>query len=217
MDKKSIANFEGHYLKWRETRINKIIKLSGGEDKFKDMTVLELGCGYGDIGMHFSKLGANVTLAEGREEHVRLLKQRYTDAKVLRIDQDHEWDVDETFDVIIHMGVLYHLFNWEDEIRRVLTKGKIIFLETEVANRSSDSFDMVVEEDKKRYDSSLHGPSKRASAAYIEKILKDCGASFQRYDDSDLNAAGHKYDWVVDDNGAAWTAAANRRFWKIVV
>lgn len=189
----------------------------GGEDQIKGKTILELGCGYGDIGMHFSKLGAEVTLAEGRQEHVDLLKQRYPNVNVLRIDQDQDWDIDEVFDIVIHMGVLYHLYNWQDEIKRMLPKGKIIFLETEVANRSSDSFEMIVNEDKERYDQSLHGPSKRASAAYIEKILKECGVEFQRYDDPALNSAGHKYDWVVNDNGPEWTAAANRRFWKITV
>ena len=210
-----MRNFVGYYDSWRHTRIKKIVTLFGGEEFFKDKTMLELGCGYGDIGAYFKNIGAIVTLAEGRQEHVDEIKKRHKDIEVIQLDQDAHWNLNRKFDIIIHMGVLYHLKNWRQDLKCTLNHSDLLVLETEVANRSAIDFEMIISENSKNYDQSLHGEAARASAACIEKELQDLGGECRRYDDIDLNAAGHTYDWEVDDNGPTWKPAIFRRFWTV--
>lgn len=205
--------FSGHYDAWREARINKILSIFG-KDYFKDKTLLELGCGLGDIGRYFQTLGARVTFAEGRLEHVKEMKKRYN-IDAIELDQDVEWDLNKKFDVVLHTGVLYHLLNWKTDLKCTLAHGDVVILETEVANRTDKNFVYSHRENSKAYDQSLHGPAVKIPAAAIEHELSKQGAEFKRYDDSDLNAGDHTYDWIVDDAGPAWKPARYRRFWVV--
>lgn len=208
--------FSGHYTAWQKSRIDKIVSIFSRE-YFVGRTVLELGCGYGDIGAAFRDMGAFVTLADGRPEYVTKIRARHKGIEVIRLDQDGYWDLDRKFDVILHMGVLYHLRNWQSDLQSTLNHSGLVILETEVANRSSPDFSIRLVEDG--YDQALHRVASRVSAANIERELGFLGVSFTRYDDSDLNAiAGsrsHTYDWVVDDSGPEWRPALYRRFWTV--
>jgi len=214
--------FMGHYVGWRTTRINKIIELFGKEF-FDGKTLLELGCGYGDIGMFFQSLGAKITLAEGRQEHVDEIKRRHKNIEVICLDQNKPWDLNRKFDIIIHSGVLYHLEHWKKDLECVLNHSNLLILESEVANRSSDKFELLHIE--QGHDQAISGQAIRTSAAYIEKELTKLGATFIRYDDSDLNYTDnskkrkkgyvwHMYDWKVDNNGREWFRG-QRRFWVV--
>ena len=130
-DKQTWGWFKGHYIKWRETRINKLVSILG-KDWFKGKTVLECACGLGHIGEEIMKLGAVVTFAEGREIFVRETKKRLPNAEVILLDQDTDWNLNRKFDLIIHWGLLYHLDNWKQDLANTVKHADIICFETVV-------------------------------------------------------------------------------------
>lgn len=207
-----IKKFAGHYIGWREARINKIIKLFG-EEYFKNKTLLELGCGFGDIGLFFQSLGADVLLSDGRKKHLEIVR-KLNNVATICIDQDELWNLRKRFDVILHMGVLYHLENWQQDLECTLNHGNLVVLESEVANRSDPDFSLNRLE-VRSYDQALNGVAYRVSASNIEKELTNLGASFERYDDKDLNSGMHTYNWKVNDKGPVWEPAVFRRFWIV--
>ena len=66
----------------------------------KDKTLLELGCGYADIGNMFYDLGAIVTSSDAREEHLDIVKQKYPHIKTLVIDGDND-NIQDNYDIIL--------------------------------------------------------------------------------------------------------------------
>ena len=203
--------FERHYDDWRKKRIDKIISLFG-YDYFKGKTLLEIGCGYADIGSHFHKIGAKVTSTDGRKEHIDEVKIRHPELESFVLDVDCEWDLNRKFDIIIHFGVLYHLSNWKENLKATLNHSNLVIFETEVAN--SDDIDGFYAHREAGYDQSLHNYGVRPSAKYIESVLTELGASYTRYDDGDLNSGFHKYNWSVDATKPLFTVG-QRRFWII--
>jgi len=207
-------DFAGHYHGWRITRINKIIQIFG-EEYFDNKTLLELGCGFGDIGLYFEGLGSDVLFADGRGQHLAKIKERHRDKtiNIVCIDQDRRWNLKRRFDVILHMGVLYHLQHWRRDLKCALDHSDLIILESEVANSSNPRFSLKRSEFG--YDQALHKVACRVSASNIEKELTNLGASFERYDDEDLNSGLHIYDWKVNRKLPIWEPARFRRFWIV--
>lgn len=202
--------FNGAYESWRNTRLEKLVEILG-KDWFKGKKILELATGHGHIGARLRDLGAQVTCTEGRLEHIDYLKQMYPDLKVIHLDQDKPWDLKDQFDLIIHWGVLYHLDNWEDDLKSALAHGGIIALETEVADSDDPTFEIKV--DEVGYDQALNGKGTRPSAAKIEAKFKELGATAVRYDDESLNSQVHTYNWRVKET-KTWTIG-HRRFWVV--
>lgn len=219
MEREQGGRFMDHYRGWRPKRIQKIEQIFGKEF-FKDKTILELACGYGDIGKHFKEnLGAKVTFAEGREEHIPHIIENNPECEVIHLNQENPWQLEEKFDIIIHFGVMYHLENWKQDLECTLKHSNLIILESEIA----DSYDPKFEQkfiDPESYDQSIHPDRKatRPSAGYVESVFKENGFSFVRYDDSDLNDGLHRYDWLVTGNAERPGVTRNdggglRRFW----
>ena len=89
--------FEGIYEGWRSRRIEKILQVFD-KNFFKGKTVLELGCGFGHIGKHFTeKFGAIVTLAEGDPAFIEDIKDNNRTSEVIVLDQDKPWDLKKKF------------------------------------------------------------------------------------------------------------------------
>jgi hypothetical protein len=200
-----------HYFAWRSSRISKLEKLFG-RAFFKDKSLLELACGHGHIGEHFSKLGADVTFADGRQILLDIVKQNQGTVKTILIDQDMPWSLPWSFDIIIHWGVLYHLDNWKADLKTALQYTDLMFLESEVADSDDPDFEIKVDESEAS-DQALHRKGSRPTASMIERHLIGIGAEFTRYDDIDLNADFHRYDWEVS-NSKTWDHGL-RRFWVV--
>ena len=99
--------FTGHYNGWRTSRMNGVKKYISPE-YFKSKTLLELGCGYADVGNMFYELGAIVTGSDCRKEHLENVNKKYPHIKTLLFDGDKD-SIQEKYDIIIHWGLLYHL------------------------------------------------------------------------------------------------------------
>jgi hypothetical protein len=203
--------FNHHYIDWRFKRISKILEIYN-QDFFKHKSILELGCGHGDIGKEFISFGANVTFAEGRSYHCEILKERFLNSKIINLDQNEPWELNTRFDIIIHWGVLYHLNDWKSDLISTLKHSDLIFLESEVSDSNDVNFDLKITE-RDGYDQSLNGIGSRPSADNIERIIEENGFSFERFDDESLNSSFHQYNWKVE-NTNTWRDGL-RRFWIV--
>lgn len=202
--------FRDHYDLWREKRLSAIIDYYG-IDFFRNKKILEIGCGYADIGAVFSQLGASVTVCDGRSEHIDVVRQRHPELKSLIIDLNNEWP-EGYFDLVIHMGVLYHLSDLKKSIKQACLCADKIVLETEVCD-SDDANDILFIKERNGYDQALDQRGVRPSAEAIEKILSEFDMKYIRINDNRCNAHYHKYDWPVT-NTKKWEPGL-RRLWFI--
>jgi SAM-dependent methyltransferase len=212
-------NFETHYIEWREKRIAKIEKIFG-VDFFKNKSILEVACGYGHIGNHFSKLGANVEFTEGREEHLPFIREKNPNSKVHHVNHDQLWNLNRRYDLVIHFGLLYHLTNWQQDLECAFLHSDLIILESEILD-SLKPMNFYEARDGGGYDQAL-STSKfaiRPTSDYVESVITKNNYSFVRYDDEDLDTPVHKYSWKVkgihDRNGGYIGYGPTRRFWVV--
>ena len=207
--------FDGHYYEWRARRVRKAIKVIG-RSRMAGLRVLELGCGYGDIGIALWQAGAKVTFSDARQEHLDELMLRYPEIarqeRVFQIDQEKPWSLDQRYDLVIHFGLLYHLQNWRLSLDRSLAHADAMLLETIVADSDDPGVDIAWPA-REAYDTAFGGTGSTPSAAAIEAYLRQKGCRFVRFDDGHLNASSHHYDWVVGhtEEESAWL----RRFWLV--
>ena len=206
------AAFLGHYPTWRTSRLRFLMD-QWGVHAFRGATVLELGCGHGDIGAFFLSLGADVTFSDAREEHLAVVRTRYPGAATMLHDSNRALPVATPggYDFVIHMGLLYHLHPdaIATSIRDACAAGRRVVLETEVCD-SLDSA-LIVETRESGFDQAFDGVGARPSSAFIEGVLNDCNVRWYRHDDARLNTDFHIYDWQPQNNGRYFDPDAARR------
>lgn len=131
--------FDGElYTEWRRNRLQAILA-HYGETFFCGKTLLEVGAATGVLGAAFEQIGATVTSYEGRPENFALLSQHYPHRTTRLIDLDTE-PISERFDIILHVGVLYHLKNFQENLINCMACCADLILETEVLNADTDTF-----------------------------------------------------------------------------
>lgn len=211
------ALYDRSYAHWRTTRINKLLEIYGVE-AFAGMKILELGAGLCELGAFFAELGAEVTCLEGRAEQVAFARLKHRNVPNLRIEQaDLEEDFSRfgRFDLILNVGLLYHIGDVDRHMANCFAMADDIILETVVC----DSFDAnkLVRIDGRAdvIEESPHGFGTRPSPAYVERLAEENGFSVQRIFTADLNASNGQfvYDWEAkgnDDLGGFHL----RRFWR---
>ena len=199
--------FENHYNNWRISRMNGVKKYISPE-YFKSKTLLELGCGYADIGNMFYELGSIVTSSDARKEHLDVAQNKYPYINTLLIDCDNN-DIKDKYDIILHWGLLYHLKEIEIHLEKVSQKCDVLLLETEVSD--SDDAKFYESTNENGYDQAFNTNGIRPSPNYIENVLEKNGFQFKLIKDPILNSDFHCYDWDIR-NSKSWTHGL-RRFW----
>lgn len=210
-------------------RFNRVVKLEKhfGKSWFKNKNILELGCAFGNIGFHLKSLGANVTFSDVNSECLKVVKSKDNKANVILLNQETEWKLNETFDLVVHFGVLYNLNYWRNDLINSIKHAKHIVLESSVTKFKDNSEFKII---NPKYSHVLHGPfsciGSLVSAQNIENTLTINNCSFTRYDDADLNVDNFIYDWKeqqIDYNGnekiisSHWNNPfyGGRRYWII--
>lgn len=201
--------FTGHYDEWRAKRIAAILAYYS-PTFFLGKSVLEVGCGHADIGNVFSKLGSRVTCSDARSKHLAVVRKRYPEVSTIQANLEDEWPF-AYHDIIIHMGVLYHLKHFIKPLENACRSCRFMILETEVADSDDPAFALSVSE--KGFDQAISGTGIRPSAEAIESVLRSCGVRFERILDARCNSGIHRYDWPVT-NSNKWEHGL-RRFWFI--
>lgn len=181
--------FGGDFGLWRRLRVQKLLNHLG-EDWFKGKKILEMGCGYGNIGAFFESMGAIVHYSDVREECLSEVLKRNPKAITICMDQESDWSLKDSYDLIIHFGLLLHINYWERDLEKVLDHcSGFLALETAVNKYNDHSEYKIFGE----YSSIVHGTSRGigtlTSAPNIEKVFSRKGYTWKRFDDADLNAA----------------------------
>lgn len=102
----------------------------------KARRILEVGAGTGRYSVTLAREGFSVTALELVEHNLRILKSKLDGSEPLRAEQGNALDLsrfpDESFDLTLVLGPLYHLYTKEDKLRalseavRVTRAGGII-------------------------------------------------------------------------------------------
>lgn len=215
--------FDNCYNRWRETRMNKLISLFG--EDWSGKKVLELACAYGNIGLHLKSLGADVTFADARQNHLDIVLSKDPTAKTLLIDQDTDWQINQQFDIVLHFGVLYHLDNWRRDLSNAILHTKILVLESAVVDSDKEYEYKLFEEDEDG-ENAFNSIGTMVSAVTIENHLQGLNCTLRRFDDEDLNTNWFNYTWKTSNPDLSNIAISSyedkplyggRRFWLVTL
>ena len=212
------------YQDWTNKRVNRIVDIFGAS-WFSDKTILELGAAHGDIGIEFLKLGADVTFSDARYELLNSIGDRLSEfdfrPKTELINQNVPYDLGKRFDLVLHLGVLYHIENWKQDLECALNHTNTMILESAVSPSPE-------------LKHPVYGPYKCKNPILtqegIEAHLTDLGCKFIRYDSRELDCVGgwlmpgmkdnHFYSWNKNWIPARQTNKEDvshyRRFWLVL-
>lgn len=95
-------------------------------------SVLEVGAGIGDHTSFFLGLGCQVVTSEAREENIKILRLKYPQLEVLKLDLDNPSEsLNKFFDIVYCYGTLYHLKDPATAIKYMSFRSKkMLLLET---------------------------------------------------------------------------------------
>ena len=220
------------YQAWAQKRIDKILNVLG-QDWFASKKILELGSGHGDIGKHFVSLGAEVTFTDARENYLDFISDSYHgtgyQAQTLVVNQNLEYNLKKEFDLVLHLGVLYHIENWQQDLKCALQHTDLMFLETRVAPRENAKTEIKGEIGNNEFGLfRCRRPVFTQEA--VEQELLNLGCKFLRFDSNELNTnwswdvtgllTRHVYDWNYQNaNSYVINGQCDlhyRRMWLIV-
>lgn len=203
-----MGDFMGHYVPWRATRIREIVR-HFGQDWFPGKRILELGCGYGHLGMFLSCLGADVTFSDGRQNHLDEIKDVPRD-RIILANIENEWPFEGHWDLILHQGLLYHLMDMSFGLEKAFECCDHMALESETLD--SKNVDATkVQNEPGVVHSALDHQSLRRTPTHIENELLRIGFRFDRCLDPRLNSGEHIYDWTPKCDNISF--AGKRRWW----
>ncbi len=213
---KEISSFRGHYIEWRQKRFDCIVQ-ELGEPYFSEKTMLEMGAGYGDLGAMFSKLGCAVTSLEARLENVIIGQDLHPELTIMEIDLEKDFTWLGEFDIVLHVGLLYHLKDPVLNLKRVAAVTRdVLILETEVCDSEDPEKILFIDENAALSDQSFSGYGNRPSPAFVEAQLNQMGFSVKPLLVDSLNSSFHRYDWAIQNSNehqfGEWEHGL-RRFW----
>jgi glycosyltransferase involved in cell wall biosynthesis len=204
--------FDGRYLQWNQARIKFILDFYGGHTFFYNKTMLDLGCGHGDISGAFYRLGSQITAVDARPDHLAIANKKFPGIKIIKADLDQDWPFQgQKFDIVLDLALLCHLRDYEKHLINICNAANYVILETAVCDSDDPTKCILGSESKGIYDNSINGVSSRPTTAAIERILTNCGMSFRRMDNARLNSSPFVYDWQPQNNGD--TSIGKRRLW----
>ena len=206
--------FDDKYFEWNQKRSKGIVDFYGYKF-FYFKRILDLGCGYGDLGGVLYRLGSDVTAIDARQEHLKIVKKKYTGIKTVQANLDVQWPFhNQKFDLILDLGLLCHLADYESHLRAICSSTTHLILETAVCDSDDSQKCLLIDEDKATYDLAYSGKGCRPSPAAIERVLKECGMNFKRMDNAKFNGGNYTYDWYPKNDNS--TSLQKRRIWFAV-
>lgn len=205
--------FEAKYLDWNQKKIKSIIDFYGPKFIYFKK-ILDLGCGHGDIGGALFRLGAEVTGVDARQDHIKMAQKKFPGIKFLTADVERGFPINKNFDIILDLGLLCHVKDYENHLREICKKTTHLVLETAVCDSIDDKLSININENKALIDHAINGVGSRPSVAAIERVLTECGMTFKRVDSNKLNSGSYVYDWYPSYNNSV--DFNKRRMWFCV-
>jgi len=136
--------------------------------------VLEVGAGIGDQTSFFLDRGCEVVSTEPRKDNLAVLRSRYPDLRVERLDLDAPDRLQgETFDIVYCYGTLYHLKTPAEAIKFMAERcSKMLLMETCVSVGSGEAINLC-EERAEDQSQSIHGQGCRPTRKWVYNALKE--------------------------------------------
>jgi SAM-dependent methyltransferase len=195
-----------HYYEWRRNRL-RFLAPKLDFNNLSGKSVLELGCFDGSVGSVFYYLGADVTCVDVRQKSLNAVQ---VPVEKIRLDLNSDFPEGE-FDLVLNMGLLYHLSDPLPCLEKTCRAGKRIVVESIVSDGSEDICSPFTE--TANDDAAPDGKGCRPTGKWIEKAMSANGIEWERYDLSELNASGHNYDWKDGKLTTNVSIFGARRLW----
>jgi len=230
------------YKDWYQNRVQKIINIFG-KDWFAGKNILELGACYGDIGFELLKLGADVTFADARQEHLDVIESKFTSysliPELIKLNQEEKYNLNKKYDLVLHLGVLYHIENWKQDLECAMNHSDLMILETVVSHvkfpdRQIKNYGKErTNKHNEKYEGINSVLNLNCQESIESQIIKNNG-KFIRFDNQELNTTvsydikkgliRHLYDWDYDSSIGTNSQKKNqknisthfRRFWLVI-
>lgn len=178
---------------------------------FNKKTILDAGSGYGKFLDLFFSLGADVTVADGRQNNLLKIKKKYPKVRVIRYNFENPLNINSKFDFVFSIDTICHLFNYEQHLKDLCARSNNLILETAVCNSEDINDTVKISEDSSVDTFSMVGCAQIPSAIKIENILAKNKMNYIRVDIAELNSDNYIYDWNTGDNYDKNLSL--RRFW----
>ena len=227
-----------YYTDWYKKRLEKIINIFGS-DWFAGKKILELGACHGDIGIELIKLGAKVTFADYRQEHLDSISEKLKDyaflnCEFIQLDQETKWNLNSKYDLVLHLGVLYHLKNWKQDLECAMQHSNTMILESLVHNNIFP--DTIKKVNVDPFTEKYHGKNPKELSFFcqesVEATLNKIDCRHIRFENENLNSnicwerdsilVKHMYNWDYNNNFSNLhknefkVLVHHRRFWLVV-
>jgi SAM-dependent methyltransferase len=202
------------YVAWRRQRLDALVSLLG-EGFLRGRRVLELGGGDGHMTVELLRLGASVVMVEARDVYVDAARARCPEARVVRHDLDRDLPPELaglTFDLVFHVGLLYHLGDPMASVRWSCSVADELVLETEVVDSFDPAFSVTLDESPGKEDDGVGPRGTRPSPAMVERELEACGFEHRVVPVADLEGSPHRYGWAAVGDGRCGQSQT-RRMW----
>lgn len=136
-------------------------------------SVLEVGAGIGNHTSFFLDRGCKVLSTEARPENLEVIRGRYPELEVRRLDLDApDESLDGLFDIVYCYGVLYHLKNPAAAISYMAHRcRRMLLLETCVSYGSEEAINPCPEP-ADNLSQSIHGVGCRPTRPWVFNELK---------------------------------------------
>jgi SAM-dependent methyltransferase len=163
------------YVEINRARLTHLASL---EIVLQGKTVLDIGCGVGDLAQFFVARGCRVVCVDGRSENISRLHQLYPDlqAHVANVETESLAGFG-TFDIVFAYGLLYHLENPLAAWRNMGSVcQELLLLETMVCDHVEPILRM--EDESGASSQGLKGLGCRPSPSYVVLALNRVGFPF---------------------------------------
>jgi hypothetical protein len=141
-------------------------------------SVLEVGAGIGDHTSFFLDRGCSVIVSEAREENLAVLRSRYPDLDVRKVDLDNPPEDPIPAQVVYCYGLLYHLEHPAEAIRWMeRCASEVLLLETCVAAGEDERL-YTFEDEVEKPDDAVHGHGCRPTRGWVRRELESAGFAY---------------------------------------
>lgn len=217
---------------WKNKRVQKIKNIFGN-DWFVGKSILDMGCHHGDVGAEFLKLGAYVEFSDARKENLEKISVVDFKTTTHVCDQEQPYRLKQ-YDLLLHLGLLYNIKNWRQDLECALADNKMMILETMVLPEKGLAERTIEVPNNKTNDHGSYGNHiSLISERCIEEHLTNLGCKFIKFSNHELNSHGwmsenimihHVYDWTYDTCkkveceriGNTYNIYHNRRMWLVL-
>ena len=141
---KPLHKFNPTRIKYIKDKILNHFKILNSEKPFKNLSILDIGCGGGLLSEPISRLGADITGIDASEKNIKAAKIHAKQSK-LKINyfcnSPENFKTDKKFDVILNMEIVEHVEDVDFFIRKsseLLKKNGLMFVAT--LNRTLKSY-----------------------------------------------------------------------------